>query len=91
MFMPDCWIAPSQFAHVARGEIGYCDLPTRLERPQSASGGEREGRGGEAAEEETGQEKKAALGGEGGGERIVNGIQQLLDVAQLCPRLPAET
>ena len=77
-------MAPSQFAHVARGEIGYCDLPTRLERPQSASGGE-------AAEEETGQEKKAALGGEGGGERIVNWIQQLLDVAQLCPRLPAET
>ena len=37
-------VAPFQlremFAHVARGALGYCDLPTRLERPQSASGGE---------------------------------------------------
>ena len=61
----------------ARGKLGYCNLLTRLERPQSASGGEAAQRGPDSL-----SRKKAAPRGAATG--IVNGIQKLLDAARLC-------
>ena len=43
----------------ARGKLGYCNLLTRLERPQSASGGEAAQRGPDSLAEESSPERSS--------------------------------